>query len=115
MQPAVRGLAPSIAQTTLHDTTIPIIGNITATPLTTVQAIQEELPQQVAMPVQWIRTIEYLASAGVDTFIEIGPGQALTGMVKRIVKGATTISIATAAEIAKAATLVREKGLVDNV
>lgn len=115
MQPAALGLAQSITQAEIHDAAIPIIGNITATPLTTAQAIREELSRQVAMPVQWIRTIEYLASVGVDTFIEIGPGQALTGMVKRIAKGATTISVGNAAEITKAATLVRDKGLLDNV
>ena len=115
MQPAALGLAQFIAQTEIHTATIPIIGNITATPLTTEQAIREELSQQVAMPVQWVRTIEYLASVGVDTFIEIGPGQALTGMVKRIAKGTTTIAVGTVAEVEKAASLVRDKGLLDNV
>ena len=56
-----------------------------------------------------------MASAGVTVFIEIGPGQALTGMVKRIVKGVTLIAISNAAEIAKATVTVRELGLLDEV
>jgi len=60
-------------------------------------------------------TIEYMVEAGGDVFFEIGPGQALTGMVKRIAKGVTTIPLSNSAEIEKAANLVREMGLVHNV
>src|SRR5712692_8660675 len=74
-----------------------------------------ELAQQIASPVQWTRTIEYMASAGVTVFIEIGPGQALTGMVKRIVKGVTPISMRNAADIARAAATIREMGLLHEV
>lgn len=108
MQPAAAGLAEAIATTTVHDATIPVIGNITATPLTSTQDIRHELAQQIASPVQWIRTIAYLADAGVTTFIEIGPGQALTGMVKRIAKGVTTINIGNVADLEKAVTTIRE-------
>jgi [acyl-carrier-protein] S-malonyltransferase len=110
MEPAAHGLAQAIRTTQVRDASIPVIGNISATPLTTVQAIRDELEHQVAAPVQWIRTIEFMAQAGVTLFIEIGPGQALTGMVKRIVKGATTLSIANARELEKAVNIVRETG-----
>jgi [acyl-carrier-protein] S-malonyltransferase len=112
MQPAATGLARAIDAATVHDVAIPIIGNIDATPLTTAKDIRSELAQQVASSVQWIRTIEYLVNAGVTVFIEIGPGQALTGMVKRIAKGVTTINISNMAEMEKAAGLVGELGLL---
>lgn len=115
MEPAAIGLAQVIRSTPIQDAAIPVIGNIHADPLTSAQAIREELAQQIASPVQWIRTIEFLASAGVTIFIEIGPGQALTGMVKRIIKGITTVNISSASDINKAATMMREMGLVPEV
>ena len=108
MRPASGGLAGAIATTTVHDAAIPVIGNITAAPLTIADDIRQELAQQIASPVQWIRTIAYLTGAGVTTFIEIGPGQALTGMVKRIAKGVTTINISSAADLEKAIAAIRE-------
>jgi [acyl-carrier-protein] S-malonyltransferase len=115
MQPAASGLAEVIATTFIQDARIPVIGNIHAAPLTEAEAIREELAQQIASPVQWTRTIEYLAGAGVTVFIEIGPGQALTGMVKRILKGVTTVSISGLTDIAKAAVTMREMGLLHEV
>lgn len=113
MQPAAVGLAEAIKAANVHDATIPIIGNIQATPLTEAQAIRDELAQQIATSVQWIRTIEYLTGAGVTTFVEIGPGQALTGMVKRIAKGVTTINISNMEEIEKAVGTIHEMGFID--
>lgn len=115
MQPATAGLTQSINQTTIHDATIPVISNITAEPLSAEQALRTELAQQVAASVQWIRSVEYMVGQGVTTFIEIGPGQALTSMIKRIAKGTTTITIGSAAEVDKAVAKVRDMGLLDNV
>jgi len=115
MQPAAAGLAQAIEHTEVHDASIPIIGNMHAKPLTKAQEIREELAQQIAAPVQWTRTIEYLAGAGVTIFLEIGPGQALTGMVKRIAKGVTTLNVSSGADIEKVAGIMREMGLVVGV
>ena len=115
MRPAAAGLAQAIGQIEVHDASIPIIGNMHATPLVKAQEIREELARQIAAPVQWTRTIEYLAGAGVATFLEIGPGQALTGMVKRIAKGVTTLNVSSGADIEKVAGTIREMGLVVGV
>src|SRR5450759_2223441 len=115
MEPATRELAQTIQATQVQDATIPLIGNIHAAPLTEAQAIREELTQQIASSIQWIRTIEYMDNAGVTVFIEIGPGQALTGMVKRIIKGATIVTISNAADIEKAVTKMREMNLVHEI
>jgi [acyl-carrier-protein] S-malonyltransferase len=115
MQPVTAALTRVLRDTVLHDATIPIVSNISAEPLTDAQTLREELPLQVASSVQWTRSIEYMVSQGVTTFIEIGPGQALTGMVKRIAKGVTTINIGNAEEIVKAATFVRDAGLLHAV
>ena len=115
MQPAAEGLAQAIKNTNVYNAAFPIIGNIHATPLHEAQAIREELAQQIAAPVQWIRTIEYLVEAGVTIFFEIGPGQALTGMVKRIAKGVTTLNVSSLEDIEKVAGTIREMGLVVDV
>lgn len=109
MQLAASSLAQILSTVELRDASIPLVGNIDATPLTTADALRHELAQQVAAAVQWARSIEYIANAGVTTFIEIGPGKALTGMVKRIAKGATIINISNVTDIAKAVTQVRQR------
>jgi [acyl-carrier-protein] S-malonyltransferase len=115
MQPAANGLAQVIATTQVQDARIPIISNITAQPLTGAQDIREELAEQISSSVQWIRTIEYLVQAGVSVFIEIGPGQALTGMIKRISKGVTTVTISSMVDIEKASASLREIGLLNEI
>lgn len=115
MQPAAVGLAEALAATQVNDAAIPVIGNIEARPLSRADEIREELAQQIATPVQWVRTIEYLAGAGVTVFLEIGPGQALSGMVKRIVKGATTLSVSNGDDIKKTGQALREMHLSDGV
>lgn len=101
MQPAVEGLAQAIAATAVNDARVPLIGNMHASPLTGAQEIRDELAGQIAASVQWIRSIEYLVQAGVTTFIEIGPGQALTGLVKRIAKGTTLMNVSSGEDIIK--------------
>ncbi len=112
MQPAAEQMTHVLATAPLTDVTLPIISNIHATPMTSAQEMRTELAQQIAASVQWTRTIEYLAQAGVTIFIEIGPGQALTGMVKRIVKGVTTLNIGSQVEIEKAVAQVQAMGFV---
>jgi [acyl-carrier-protein] S-malonyltransferase len=113
MQPAAEGLARAIAATPVKDAQIPLIGNMHAVPLTGAQEIREELAGQIAASVQWIRSVEYLVNEGVTTFIEIGPGQALTGMIKRIAKGTTLMNVSSGEDIIKVVGMLRELGLVD--
>ena len=115
MEPAASGLGQMLSAMPINVAQFPVIGNISATPLGDIQAIRTELAQQVASSVQWTRTIEYMANAGVSVFIEIGPGQALTGMVKRIIKGATTVTISNMHDIAKAAVLANDMHLFHEV
>jgi [acyl-carrier-protein] S-malonyltransferase len=99
MEPASAGLARAVTAAPLCDAAIPLISNISATPVTEAAALRAELARQIVSPVQWIKTIEFLAAQGVTTFVEIGPGQVLSGLVKRIVKGATTLNISAAADV----------------
>ena len=78
---------------------IPVIGNVTAEPLQSPADILDELARQIRSAVQWFRTVEYLRGHGVTTYIEIGPGRVLTGLVKRIHADAETINIGTIDEV----------------
>jgi len=93
MQPAVDGMAEIIATLSFGEPAIPIIGNTTAQPLTTAESIKEELLRQLCNCIQWQRSVEYMASDGVLTFIELGPGRVLAGLIKRIDKNVKILNI----------------------
>lgn len=87
MQPAVAGMRLALADACMQDPRIPVIGNCDGQPLTTAQGLKDELARQVASAVQWQRSVEYMAKNGVQTFVEIGPGRVLSGLIKRIARG----------------------------
>jgi len=93
MQPAVEGMTGYLESTPFRKPSIPVIGNVTALPLDTAEAVKTELRNQLTSPVQWQRTIEYMINQGVSTFIEIGPGKVLAGLIRRINKEVKTINI----------------------
>ncbi len=99
MKPAEEGLTRIIAGMTFRDPQVPIIGNTTATALTTADQIKAELTRQLCNGVQWQRSVEYMVGQGVQMFIEIGPGQVLTGLVKRINKNVATLNLSDVASI----------------
>lgn len=108
MTRAAAGLAKAIESAPLRDAAVPLVANITAQPLTAVADLRAELARQIESPVQWTRSVEYMAAQGVETFVEIGAGQVLAGLVKRIARGATTLSIGSAADIEPAVARLRE-------
>jgi len=93
MQPAVDGMAKIMSSITFHQPIIPIIGNTTAQPLTTAESVKEELLRQLCNCVQWQRSVEYMVGDGVSTFIELGPGRVLAGLIKRIDKNVKIMNI----------------------
>ena len=93
MEPAESGLADAINDLSFSDPRVPIIANCTGEPLTTAESIKQELVAQICGCVNWKRSVDHMIGSGVTRFIEVGPGKALTGMVKRISKGATVASI----------------------
>lgn len=79
-------LSAQIDSTSIHPPIIPVIGNTTAAPLTTPDELRAELKAQLMGSVYWTNTVNFLAAQGVDTVIEIGSGEVLVGLVKRINK-----------------------------
>jgi [acyl-carrier-protein] S-malonyltransferase len=108
MAPATEGLALAVNAAPIQDARVPLISNITAQPLTSATELRAELAQQIASPVQWTRTIEYLAGQGVETFVEIGAGQVLTGLIRRIAKEIPVVAVGNAAEATSAAQALRD-------
>jgi [acyl-carrier-protein] S-malonyltransferase len=90
----------------LNAPTIPIVANITAEPLDSREAIQSEMVGQLTASVQWTRSIQYMIAQGVGQFIEIGPKNVLTGLIKRIDKSVSTLNVENVDEIN---TLVKEQ------
>jgi [acyl-carrier-protein] S-malonyltransferase len=93
MQSAAKGMSHVISELIFRDPIIPIIANTTARPVMTAEAIKTELLDQLCHSVQWQRSVEYMIGMGVSTFIEIGPGKVLTGLIKRINKEVHTLNI----------------------
>jgi [acyl-carrier-protein] S-malonyltransferase len=93
MAPAARALSAMIAEAELHDAAMPVVGNVDARPLHTASDIRQELRAQMTAPVRWIETIRFMAEQGVDTFVEIGPGSVLSGLIKRIAPAARLINL----------------------
>jgi [acyl-carrier-protein] S-malonyltransferase len=93
MQPAVDGMRGILATLNFRDPAIPVVANTSASPLTAAEEIKDELIRQLLNCVRWQQSIENMIRDEVDTFIEVGPGKVLTGIIKRIDKNVRTLSI----------------------
>ena len=99
MQPAVDGMSEVIPPLDFHEPLIPIVANTTAQPVTIAEQVKAELINQLCHSVQWQRSIEYMIDDGVSTFIEIGPGRVLSGLIRRINRDVKTLNIGDAQTI----------------
>lgn len=88
MEPAVQAMRAALDALPLREPQVPVVGNVTARPLETAGAVREELLAQLTSPVQWTRTVLWMRSQGVQRYLEVGPGNVLTGLVRRIVPDA---------------------------
>ncbi|SDE14051.1 [acyl-carrier-protein] S-malonyltransferase [Paracoccus isoporae] len=100
MQPAAAAMADALAAIDIQPPAVPVIANVRAEPVIEPGAIRRLLVEQVTGSVRWRESIEFLSGAGVTEFWEIGAGKALSGMIKRIAKGAETRAVGTPADIA---------------
>ena len=96
MQPAMEGLARIIVRLTFKDPTVPLIANTTAKPLTRGEQVGTELTTQLLNSVQWQRSVEFMVDNDVPTFVEIGPGKVLTGLIRRINRNVSILNIGNA-------------------
>ena len=93
MQNAAHSFSELVHRIHLRPPEVPLVANISARALTSVDELRHELSEQLTRPVQWTRSVQEMVAHGVDTIVEIGPRQVLTGLVKRITPDARPISM----------------------
>ncbi len=93
MQTAAEAFASVVAQVDFHQPRVPVVANVTAVPITTVAEIRKELVDQLTSTVRWVESIRYMIAQGVTTFVEIGPRNVLTGLIRRIDKSVQVINV----------------------
>ena len=99
MAPAAEAMAEALAATPPRPPAIPVVANVTAAKVTDPAEIVRLLVAQVTATVRWRESVQTMTALGVDSFIELGAGRVLAGLVKRIVPDAATISVGSPAEI----------------
>jgi [acyl-carrier-protein] S-malonyltransferase len=93
MKPAASELRQVLDELDMNDARIPVIANVSANTMTTAEEIKENLIEQLYSPVLWEDSVVKMIDLGVDTFIEIGPGKVLSGLIKKINRSVKTYSI----------------------
>ena len=95
MRPARAGLTPMLAATVFAAAREPVVVNIDARPEDAGESLRDALQRQIDGPVRWVESVRFMHDEmGVRRFVEVGPGNVLAGLVKRIVPGVETLSVA---------------------
>src|SRR6059058_3453182 len=99
MNPAEEKLKPILDDAPFKDLWFSLVSNVDASPIGTATAVRNALVRQVVSPVRWVESIQKMISMGVQRFVEIGPGNVLTGLIKRIDSTVELINVSDVASI----------------
>jgi [acyl-carrier-protein] S-malonyltransferase len=99
MQPAADAMREALAKVARHSPRVPVIANVTVSPLTDPETIAAKLVEQVTGQVRWRETVEWFAANNITTLYEIGSGKVLTGLAKRISKDVVGVAVNTPEDI----------------
>lgn len=99
MKPAEERLHPVIEAAEFNDLWCALVSNVDASPIGTATAVRNALLRQVVSPVRWIESVEKMVAMGVSRFVEIGPGNVLTGLIRRINPSVEVANISDVASI----------------
>jgi [acyl-carrier-protein] S-malonyltransferase len=100
MEPAAAGLRQELEQVEFADPGFPVIANASAEPVTDAATARRLLGDQLTAPVRWVESMRCAVdAAGEATFVEVGPGTVLSGLLRRIVKGAPAVALGTADQV----------------
>jgi [acyl-carrier-protein] S-malonyltransferase len=91
MAEAAAGMAAALADIESHDPAVPLLANADARPLATAEACRAELVEHLTAGVDWVAAVQRMTADGITTFVEVGPGRVLTGLIKRIAPDAETV------------------------
>lgn len=108
MQPAATRLAALLETIKIRDPDLPIVANVTARPVHQAEEIRQLLIQQVANPVRWVQSVQFMVQQGIETFIEFGPGRKLSGMIKRTARGVNILNVENCSSMQATVASVRE-------
>jgi [acyl-carrier-protein] S-malonyltransferase len=100
MKPAQVRLAPELRALRVDTPRVPIVANVDAEPKRDATAAIEALVEQVSSPVRWEAVVRRLASEGVTTYVEVGPGTVLSGLVRKIHREATVVNFGSPDDLA---------------
>ena len=101
MKGAELGLSQAVGALNFRDPKFPIVANSDSSPLTTGDAVKEELVQGLCRCVQWKNSVRYMCNSGVSQFVEFGPAGVLSSLIKRIDRGVETVTLSDPASIRK--------------
>lgn len=93
MKPAAEKFKAVLDEIEIKEAEIPVIGNVTASKMTSPTEINEKLIEQLYSPVLWEDSVKTLIDLGVDTFVEIGPGKVLTGLIRKVSRSVKTYNV----------------------
>jgi [acyl-carrier-protein] S-malonyltransferase len=93
MKPAQDRLAADLDTIQFSDSEIPVVTNVDARAVRSADLLRDSLVRQVSQPVRWLESVEFLISQGVKTFIEIGPGKVLSGLVRQIDRSVQCVNV----------------------
>jgi len=99
MEPAARGLACALEGVRVREPSLPVVTSVEARPVCRAGELRELLVRQVTAPVRWEETVRALVALGADVALEVGPGRALAGLVRRIAPGLPVVAAGDAAGV----------------
>lgn len=99
MNPAQERLAEDLEKLEFHDLQMPLVTNVDAAAITAGTAARDALVRQVSSPVRWLESIELLLQEGVGTFVEVGPGKVLSGLVRQIKRDVSCLNVEDSASL----------------
>jgi [acyl-carrier-protein] S-malonyltransferase len=103
MNPAQERLAVELEKIEFHDLRLPLITNVDAAAITSGQEARDALVRQVSSPVRWLESMQLLIQEGVQTFVEVGPGKVLCGLMRQIERNASCLNAGDAESLEKKA------------
>jgi [acyl-carrier-protein] S-malonyltransferase len=109
MMPAQELLTPTLAATTFSDLSTPLVNNVDAAVVTAGEIAREGLIRQVSSSVRWAESVDQMIAQGVDTFIEVGPGKVLCGLVKSISRDVQLLNVENPASLEATINKVRNE------
>ncbi len=110
MAPAADRLAKALGDQTWQPPQVPLVANVSAKALRAVDEVTLALREQLAAPVRWEESVKAMVAAGVDTFVEFGPGSVLSGLVRKTDKRVKTLQVEELTSLADTVAFFRQEG-----